>query len=180
MISIFGLNGAKSIAPNSQVQLNDNSGGCQHQNLFTASSNSTESGYGSWDPISGALEIFVAKALIQVLKASSFVFYTADQALIQQNTYTFSFTLVNPLRVQVSALSISHEYVGQHVFNIDTLQKIILFENKKTIMRLLTTSLLQSTPQVSIYASKSDTDQILPTRLTCPVETTQVMLCCIL
>jgi hypothetical protein len=66
-ISIFGLDGAQQIDAGPLLKLRDNSGGCQHQNLFTSSSNSTELGYGIFDSSAGTLQIYVAKSLNQVM-----------------------------------------------------------------------------------------------------------------
>jgi len=68
IITISGFYGAKSATASTTVLLEDNSGGCQHQNLFTSSLNSTELGTASWDPVLGALQIVVATSLVQVLQ----------------------------------------------------------------------------------------------------------------
>jgi hypothetical protein len=67
MLSVTGLQGANSESGTDNVLLKDSSGGCQHQNLFAASLNSSKRGTANWDADSGTLQTIITSTILKVL-----------------------------------------------------------------------------------------------------------------
>ncbi len=109
ILSITGLQGADSDSRMPNVILKDSSGGCQHQNLFAASLNSSIRGTATWEAGSGTLQTVIVSPVLKVLgfalPLSISILVTIS--FLQQLTYAFSFVIINPSQVQVFVLGCS-------------------------------------------------------------------------
>jgi hypothetical protein len=68
VLSVTGLQGANSVSRTPDVVLKDSSGGCQHQNLFAASLNSSIRGTAHWEASSGTLQTVIISTILRVQK----------------------------------------------------------------------------------------------------------------